>query len=73
MAIIFSAVTLIQKIVESNRGLRKQLTDILEKITSINIESEKAKANSVGFPANYQGLLNDQQRFFVRQAAYLAK
>jgi tetratricopeptide (TPR) repeat protein len=74
IAVVFSSITFAQKLLEQNRGLRKQLTDILEKITDINLESEKSKNNTKGdYPPNYQSLLDDQRRFFVRQAAFIAK
>ena len=74
IALVFSTITLVQKLLEQSRGWRKQLTEILEKITDINLESEKSRNNTKGdYPPNYQGLLNDQRRFFVRQAAFLTK
>jgi hypothetical protein len=64
-----------QKVNENRHTLRKQLTEVLEKLTDLNTEREKFRslANQEGYPKNYPGLLNDQRRFFVRQAGYLAE
>lgn len=63
-----------QRKAENRIGLRKQLTDMLEKLTDLNAEIAKYRSlkSKDGFPDNYPGILNDQRRFFARQAAYLA-
>jgi hypothetical protein len=58
---------------EGKFALRKQLTDIFEKLTSLNIEAQKFRADGSGYPPNYLRLLNDQRRFFVRQASYITR
>jgi tetratricopeptide (TPR) repeat protein len=73
IALVFSIITLYQKKLDKNAAMRKQLTDTLEKLTMLNIENEKFNIDKTGFPTNYAGLLNDQRRFFVRQAAAIAK
>ena len=63
-----------QRRAENAISLRKQLTEMLEKITDLNTEVAKFRSlkDKEGYPANYPGVLNDQRRFFARQAAYLA-
>lgn len=74
-ALLLTAASYIQKLTENRQSLRKQLTDVLEKLTEL--KTEVARFNSLsdkdGYPREYDGLLNDQRRFFVRQAGYLAE
>lgn len=72
LALVVSLVGNRQKIRDTQISLRKQLTELLEKLTDLNLEREKARALNTSLPQNYFGLLNDQRRFFVRQAAFLA-
>ena len=58
---------------EGQLGMRKQLTDLLEKLTDLNLERSKVKSKPEEYSPNYLGLLNDQRRFLVRQTAYLAE
>lgn len=74
-ALTFSILTLRQKSGESRLELRKQLTELLEKITEFNIEVAKfrhLRNKNDEYPPNYIALLNDQRRFLVRQAAFVA-
>src|SRR5258708_35371352 len=69
-ALILPVLTLCQKSGESRLALRKQLTDLLEKLTELNTEVAKFRTKRDDYPANYIPLLNDQRRFLVRQAAF---
>jgi len=72
VALAFSFLSYRQKDKEGKLGLRKQLTEILEKLTNLNVEDAKARSQSEDYPLNYTGIINDNRRFLVRQAAYLA-
>jgi tetratricopeptide (TPR) repeat protein len=74
-ALVFSILSLRQKAGEGRLVLRKQLTDLLEKLSELNIEVAKfrfIREKKDEYPPNYIGLLNDQRRFIVRQAAFVA-
>ncbi len=60
---------------EAKGAIRKQLTDIIEKLHDVNIENAKANDKKLGeqYPRNYGRLLSDQRRFLVRQAKYNAE
>ena len=70
-ALIFSILSYRQKSNEGKLALRKQLTDLLEKLTELNIEAAKFRLKESEYPGNYSGLLNDKRRFLVRQANFL--
>lgn len=77
-ALLVSALGYVQKSVEGKLALRKQLTELLEKLTDLNTEvakfralSSKGKADE--YPPNYVGLLGDQRRFLVRQAEFISR
>src|SRR5262249_2086476 len=71
-AFVVSILSFRQKSAESRLALRKQLTDLLEKLTDLNTEVAKFRANKKDYPPNYPGLLNDQRRFLARQAVFIA-
>lgn len=73
-ALALSAQSYFQRKSENQLSLRKQLTEVLEKITSRNTEIAKFRnlKSKDGFPDNYDRMLNDERRFFVQQATYLA-
>ena len=74
-ALVFSILSFRQKAGEGRLALRKQLTDLLEKLTELNTEVSKfryLREKKDEYPPNYIGLLNDQRRFIVRQAAFVA-
>lgn len=71
-ALFISILSFRQKASESRLALRKQLTDLFEKLTSLNTEFAKFRADTDDYPPNYPGLLSDQRRFLVRQAAFIA-
>lgn len=71
-AFIVSVLSYYQKAGESRLALRKQLTDLFEKLTAINTEFAMYRAKKDEYPAGYPGLLGDQRRFLVRQAAFIA-
>jgi len=77
-ALLVSALGYIQKSVEGKLALRKQLTELLEKLADLNTEIAKFKAlDSKGkadeYPPNYIGLQGDQRRFLVRQAEFVSR
>ena len=72
-ALFFSILTYRQKSGESRLSLRKQLTELLEKLTDLNLEAGKYRNKKTDYPTNYLGLLNDQRRFFIRQAEFVAE
>lgn len=73
LTVIFGVITYWQKTHDKQIGLRKQLTEILEKLVNLNIEIAKYKIErellSNKLPENYGGLINDYRRFFVTHAA----
>jgi hypothetical protein len=72
-ALVFSIITYRQKSGEAKLALRKQLTDLFEKLTDLNLQSQMARLKRDEFPQNYWGLLNDQRRFLARQAAFISQ
>lgn len=72
-AFVISALSYFSKSKENRLSLRKQLTDVLEKITELNLEAVRSRGSgeNEGYPEEYRRLLNDQRRFLVRQAAHL--
>jgi tetratricopeptide (TPR) repeat protein len=73
-SIVSTYVTLRQKGYETQRALRIQLTDVLNKIVSLNVENAKLPPDGTlppGTPPSIKALLNDQRRFLVRQATYI--
>jgi tetratricopeptide (TPR) repeat protein len=73
-SIISTYITLRQKKYETERTLRNQLTDVLAKITALNLENAKIPqegASPSGLTSGMRGHLRDQQRFLVRQATYV--
>lgn len=71
-ALLISVLSFLQKSKDSRLALRKQLTDLCEKLTLLNTEAAKFEAKPNDYPSGYTGMLNDQRRFFVRQAAFIA-
>lgn len=77
-AFTFSALSYWQRSGDSKIGIRKQLTDTIQRLTDINTSVAKYHALSkakrdLEFPPNYVRLLNDQRRFLVRQAEFLSR
>jgi hypothetical protein len=75
LAILLSILSFRQRTGEGRLALRKQLTDLLEKLTELNTEIAKfrhLRSKKDEYPPNYDRLLNDQRRFLVRQAAFVA-
>jgi tetratricopeptide (TPR) repeat protein len=73
-SIISTYITLRQKNYETQRTLRNQLTDVLAKIVSLNLENAKLPTYgplTPGTPSNIKAFLNDQRRFLVRQVTYI--
>jgi tetratricopeptide (TPR) repeat protein len=75
LAFVISALSFFQKTNEANVSLRKQLTDILEKLHETNVESVKANDRKFrdNYPQNYGRLVSDRRRFLIRQAKYIAE
>src|SRR5438105_154091 len=74
-ALIFSSLTFRQKKGEGQLLLRKQLTELLEKLSELNTEISKyriAQSKKDEYPPNYIGLMNDQRRLLVRQADFIS-
>src|SRR4051812_5995225 len=74
-ALIFSLLTFRQKKGEGQLALRKQLTELLEKLSELNTEISKyrsAQSKQNDYPANYVALMNDQRRLLVRQADFMS-
>jgi len=77
-AFAFSLLSYWQKSAEGKIGLRKQLTDLIEKLTDISTEAAKyfglpMSKREADYPPNYVRLKNDQRRFMVRQAEFLSR
>jgi tetratricopeptide (TPR) repeat protein len=70
-AIVLSILSFRQKATDMELAKRKQLTDLLEKITDLNTERAKYELKKSEYPESYGGLIADQRRFFARQAAFL--
>jgi hypothetical protein len=83
LAVSFSALAVSflsfrQRATETTLGLRKQLTELLEKLTTLNKEEAvfrylRDTPKGKEYPPGYVGLLNDQRRFFVRQAEFVSR
>jgi tetratricopeptide (TPR) repeat protein len=71
-ALFFSILSFRQKAGEGRLALRRQLTDLLEKLTEMNTEIAKSNHLKEEYPPHFGRLLNDQRRFLVRQAAFVA-
>lgn len=75
-AIMLSILSFRQKAHEVRLALRSQLTDLLEKLSDLNTEVAKfnyqREKKDEEYPPHYPRLLNDQRRFLVRQAAFVA-
>jgi tetratricopeptide (TPR) repeat protein len=75
-ALVFSIFSLRQKAGEARLARREQLTDLLQKLSELNTEVSTYRAlreaKKDEYPPNYVGLINDQRRFLVRQAAFVA-
>src|SRR5262249_34860779 len=70
--------TYFQRSWETKLALRRQLNDILQKLTDLNTETSKYRAlvntpRGAEYPPNYLSLVNDQRRFLVRQAAFIVQ
>jgi tetratricopeptide (TPR) repeat protein len=74
-AFVVSAWTFMQKKSEAKGALRKQLTEIIEKLHDLNVENAKANDENLRkqYPKNFGRLISDQRRFLVRQAKYIAE
>ena len=74
-ALVVSVMSFRQKTSEGRLALRKQLTDLLEKLTDLNTKIAKFHhlRKTGDLPAHYPRLLNDQRRLLVRQAASVAE
>lgn len=74
-AFIISAWTFLQKRGEAKSALRKQLTDMIEKLHDLNVENAKSNDEKLGlqYPKHFGRLLSDQRRFLVRQAKYIGE
>lgn len=74
IALIFSTASLLQKHFEGKLAVRKQLSDILIKLSELNLLITKARVSEeeTGKPDRTVGPLSDQRRYLVRQAAFLA-
>ena len=71
LALSVSLLSYKQKSNEGRLALRKQLTDLFEKLTELNTETAMYRLKERDYPTNYSGLLNDKRRFLVRQANFL--
>jgi tetratricopeptide (TPR) repeat protein len=72
-AFIFALISYRQKASEASQARRKQLTDVLQKLSDLNTEMAKFRAAKEGYPSNYIAFINDQRRFLLRQAAYISR
>ncbi len=77
-AFIFSVLGYFERHAQGKLAVRKQLTDVIEKLNDVNTEVAKFRAlrdqgQATNLPANFIGLMADQRRFLVRQAEYLAR
>ena len=71
IALAVSVLSYRQRSSEGRLALRKQLTDVLEKLSEMNTEAAMHRLKPDEYPVNYGGLLNDKRRFLVRQATFL--
>lgn len=73
LALIVAALGYFQRSVETHIAKRKQLSDALLGLTQVNLELEKSRAASDALRtfSPIVGILNDQRRNLVRQAAFL--
>src|ERR1043165_1600571 len=75
LSILSTYISTRQKKFETQRTLRIQLTDVLEKIADLNLELAKIPAKGAsasGLTVGMRGHLKDQKRFLVRQATYIS-
>ncbi|MBD8544442.1 tetratricopeptide repeat protein [Oxalobacteraceae sp. CFBP 8761] len=72
-ALVVSIISYRQKSNEGRLALRKQLTDLIEKLIEVNTKYATFRLKPTDFPASMAGHLNDQRRFLVRQANFLAQ
>lgn len=77
-ALSISLLTFVQRSRAGHMALRKQLTDLLQKLTDLTLQADtyralEGKPRFEEFPRNYLTLLNDQRRFLVRQAEFIAR
>jgi tetratricopeptide (TPR) repeat protein len=77
-ALVVSLLGYGQRSAEGRIALRKQLTDILQKLADLNTQADtfralEGKAKRDDYPPNYLGLIGDQRRFLVRQAEFLSR
>lgn len=65
----------VSKTRDTRLSLRKQLTEVLEKITDLNLEADTFRSLKTkdGYPPNFLRLISDQRRFLVREAAYISR
>lgn len=77
-ALSVSLLTYVQRSRAGHMALRKQLTDLLQKLTDLTLQADtyralEGKPRFEEFPRNYLALLNDQRRFLIRQAEFIAR
>lgn len=77
-ALSVSLLTYVQRSRAGHMALRKQLTDLLQKLADLTLQADtyralEGKPRFEEFPRNYLVLLNDQRRFLVRQAEFIAR
>jgi hypothetical protein len=74
-AFVMSLLSFFQKTREGQQSLRKQLTEVLQKLSDFNIEVAKFNSlpDKTAYPPNFRGLISDQRRFLTRQAAYFSE
>jgi hypothetical protein len=74
VAFAVSIVNFAQKVLETRQARRKQLTDVLKELSELALKNATFQSleKKDGYPQNYAGLIGDQRRFFVRQAAVLS-
>ncbi|WP_156648077.1 hypothetical protein [Methylobacterium sp. Leaf88] len=68
---LISLISYRQKGREGAYALRKQLSDTMQKILDLNMESAKRNNDPDKYPRNFGGLINDQRRFHARVALSL--
>jgi hypothetical protein len=76
-ALLFAFISYRQKISENKNALRKQFTDVIERLSDLKFEIAEFgnlhHAEAAKLPDDYVIFKNDQRRFFVRQAIHLVR
>jgi hypothetical protein len=77
VALFFSLLSYRQKTLETTNALRRQLTDVLEKLADLKFEIASYKslpeAKKTELPEDYVIFKNEQRRFFSNQAVHVAE